>query len=110
VAAKFSLTGAMIPRNVRRMFDQRSEPRIEPDADNAVLEHRGQRHSVRLINISSFGAMVDFKTMPHIGERVRLELLDREPVAGFVRWARDGRIGVNFVAPLPETRARRRPS
>ena len=38
--------------------------------------------------------------MPHIGERVRLHLLGREPVTGFVRWVRDGRVGINFVAPL----------
>jgi hypothetical protein len=90
----------MIPRSVKRWFDERAEPRVEPDEDHAVLVHRNRRHSVRLLNISSSEAMVDFKTMPYIGERVRLQILGRKPVTGFVRWARDGRIGVNFDAPL----------
>lgn len=90
----------MIPRSVTRLFDQRAEPRIEPDEDHGVLEHRGRRHPVNVVNLSSSGAMVEYETVPHIGERVRLQLLGREPVAGFVRWVRDGRIGVNFDVPF----------
>ncbi|MDP9424024.1 MAG: PilZ domain-containing protein [Pseudomonadota bacterium] len=90
----------MIPRTVKRMFEHRAEPRIEPDVDHAVLEHRGGRHPVRLLNLSCSGAMVTFETTPHIGERVQLELLGREPVKGFVRWVRDDRMGVNFEVPL----------
>jgi hypothetical protein len=100
MAAKFSLDGGMISRSVKRMFDQRSEERVEPDTDHAVLEHRGGRHAVRVLNISPWGAMIDFATVPHIGERIQLELLGRQPVAGFVRWAREGRVGLNFDAPL----------
>ena len=33
MAARFSLDGGMIPRSVTRLFDQRSEPRVEPDED-----------------------------------------------------------------------------
>ena len=100
VAARFSLDGGMIPRSVKRMFDQREEPRIEPDEDNGVLEHRNRRYAVQLVNLSSSGAMVIFDLMPHIGERVQLQLLGRKPASGYVRWVRDGRIGVNFDMPL----------
>ena len=100
VGANFSLSGAMIPRSVTRLWDQRAEPRLEPDEDHAVLSHRGRRHQVKVINVSSGGAMVAFEAVPHIGERVRFELLGRPPVNGFVRWVRDGRIGINFDAPL----------
>jgi hypothetical protein len=100
VATRFSLTGGMIPRSVTRLFDQRSEPRIEPDEEHAVLDHRGGRHPVKVINLSSAGAMIEFGTVPHIGERVRLQMLGREPVSGFVRWVRDGRLGINFDTPL----------
>lgn len=100
VAANFSLTGGMIPRTVTRLFDQRLEPRVEPDEEHAVFEHRGRRHPVRVLNLSSAGAMVEFASVPHIGERIRLQMLGREPAAGFVRWVRDGRIGINFDAPL----------
>ena len=100
MATKFSLNGGMIPRSVTRFWDQRDEPRVEPDEEHAVLEQRGRRHQVKVVNLSSAGAMIEFQTVPHIGERVRFELLGRKPVAGYVRWVRDGRIGVNFDAPL----------
>lgn len=97
--SKHMLDGAMIPRSVRRMFDQRSEPRSEADSQTAVLEFRGRRHVVRLANISSGGAMVIFPMMPHIGEQVRLHFLGRGQLAATVCWVRDGRIGVSFAEP-----------
>ena len=96
---KFMLDGAMIPRSVRRMFDERAEPR-SGESQTAVLGIRGRNHVVRLVNSSPSGAMVIFDAMPHIGELVTLQLLGRDPVQAHVRWVRDGRIGVNFVAPL----------
>lgn len=93
------LHGSMIPRSVKRMFDQRSEPREPADSSSAVLEWRGRKHVVRLGNSSPSGAMVIFTMMPHIGEQVTLHLPGRSPMAGQVRWVRDGRVGVNFAAP-----------
>ena len=93
------LHGSMIPRSVKRMFDQRSEPREPADSSSAVLELRGRKHVVRLVNTSPSGAMVIFPLMPHIGEPVTLHLLGRGPVAGHVKWVRDGRVGVNVAAP-----------
>ena len=92
------LHGSMIPRNVRRMFDERSEPREEVESQTAVLELRGRKHMVRIANVSPSGAMVIFSLMPHIGEGVVLHLLGRGRVHGTVCWVRDGRIGVNFAA------------
>jgi hypothetical protein len=100
VATKFGLTGDMIPRSVKRIFDQRSEQRIEPTADRAVLECRGLRVPVELINVSGSGAMIRCDLVPCIGERVRLQLLDHPTAEGFVRWVRDGRFGINFNEPL----------
>lgn len=88
----------MIPRSVRRMFDERTETREQADSQTAVLEIRGRKHMVRLANISPSGAMVIFSLMPHIGEKVWLHILDRGRICGQVCWVRDGRIGVNFVA------------
>ncbi len=90
------LNGTMIPRSVRRIFDERIEPRTETVSQTAVLELRGRKHVVRLLNISRSGAMVIFQSMPHIGEAVALHLSDRGRVCGQVCWVRDGRIGVNF--------------
>ena len=100
MATKFSLTGDMIPRSVRRVFDQRAEERLEPTSEHAVLDVRRTKRAVRVMNISRSGAMIDYPEPLNIGERVRLQIMDRPAVFGFVRWVRDGRIGLNFDTPL----------
>jgi hypothetical protein len=82
------------------MFDQRSEERIAPTAEHAILEYRGIRRAVDLFNLSPSGAMIGFPESLNIGESVRLEILDRKPVRGYVRWVREGRIGLNFATLL----------
>jgi hypothetical protein len=99
MSAKFSLDGSMIPRTVKRMFDGRGEER-RPASETAVLSHQGRNHVVRIVNISGSGAMVIFPDVPHIGELVTLQLLDRGHVPAQVQWVRDGRIGVRFTAPI----------
>lgn len=91
------LHGSMIPRSVRRMFDERTEVREPAESQTAVFEIRGRKHMVRLANVSPSGAMVIFALMPNIGEKVALHLLSRGRVEGQVCWVRDGRVGVNFV-------------
>lgn len=100
MGARFSLDGGMIPRTVKRMFDERGEERVAADLQTAVFAHRGREHVVQLVNISASGAMVIFSGMPHIGEEVALQLLGRDAITGHVMWVRDGRIGVNFAAAL----------
>ena len=97
---KFGLDGGMIPRRVKRMFDERGEPRFEGELQTAALIYRGRSHDVRVGNISSSGAMVAFAEVPVIGETVTLQLLDHGAVAGQVRWVRDGHVGINFVDPI----------
>lgn len=98
MSGRFSLDGGMIPRSVKRVFDQRSEERVSAESQTAVLEFRGRKHVVRLVNISPSGAMIIFPLTPNIGEEMSLQLLDRAAVRGRVMWVRDGRIGVSFVA------------
>lgn len=100
MAASFKLDGSMIPRSVKRMFDERSEDREDAHSATAVLEHEGRRHVVRVVNVSPSGAMVIFPAMPHIGDKIRLQLLGRSPQAGSIRWVRDGRVGITFDDPL----------
>ena len=100
MASKFGLDGGMIPRSVKRMFDERGEPRFDGVLQTAALVIRGRNHVVRVGNISSSGAMVVFAEVPNIGESVTLHLLDHGAVEGQVRWVRDGHVGVNFTAPL----------
>lgn len=93
---KFSLDGGMIPRSVKRMLDERTEDREEAASQTAVMEFRGRKHVVRLVNTSPSGAMVIFSLVPHIGEQVSFQLLDRGQVFAMVRWVRDGRVGISF--------------
>ncbi|MEO8547784.1 MAG: PilZ domain-containing protein [Sphingomicrobium sp.] len=96
MAAKFGLDGGMIPRSVKRMLDERTEERLDAQAQTAVMEFRGRKHMVRLVNTSPSGAMVIFSLVPHIGEQVWFQLLDRGQVSAKVRWVRDGCIGISF--------------
>ena len=98
--AKLSLDGGMIPRTVKRMLDERTEERVPAASGTAVLDFRGRKHVVRLINTSRSGAMVIFSLVPHIGEQVSLQLLDRGQVSARVRWVRDGRVGISFDGQL----------
>lgn len=100
MASGFFLHGAMIPRNEQRSIDERAETRHPAVSNTAVLEFRGRKHVVQLINISPSGAMVLFPHIPNIGERLPLQLLERGVVIAQVRWVRDGRIGLSFAATL----------
>jgi hypothetical protein len=100
VASSFFLDGAMIPRGEKRSIDERDEIRHSSLSSTAVLEFRGRKHVVRLVNVSPSGAMVIFAHTPNIGERLTLQLLDRGVVTSQVRWVKDGRIGLSFAGPL----------
>ncbi len=100
MASGYFLDGGMIPRSEKRSIDERSELRHASASSTAVLEFRGRKHVVRLINVSSSGAMVVFPHVPNIGEKLPLQLLDQGLVTAQVRWVKDGRIGLSFAAPL----------
>ena len=100
MSSRFHLHGDMIPRAVKRAFDERAEPRIEAESQTAVLTVRGRNHIVSVINLSRSGAMLRFAGVGHIGETVSLQLLDRGNIPAQVRWLRDGRMGVSFANPL----------
>jgi hypothetical protein len=90
----------MIPRSEKRTIDERGELRHAAISSTGVLEFRGRKHVVRLINVSQSGAMVVFPHIPNIGERLPLQLLDQGFVSAQVRWVKDGRIGLSFASPL----------
>jgi hypothetical protein len=89
----------MIPRSEGRNIEERGELRCTSLSSTAVLDFRGRKHVVRLVNVSPSGAMVIFPHTPNIGERLPLQILDRGVVSAQVRWVRDGRIGLSFAAP-----------
>ena len=99
MASSYFLDGSMIPRSETRSIDERTEIRHPSVSNTAVLEFRGRKHVIRLVNVSSSGAMVIFAHTPNIGERLLLQLLDRGAIWAQVRWVKDGRIGLSFAAP-----------
>ena len=90
------LAGDLIPRVQRRLLDQRSEERHSGLVDRAVIVFRGQEYIVPVINISSRGTMIECDILPRIGETIIVRFEHCSPIQAFVRWVRDGRLGLNF--------------
>lgn len=93
---KTGLAGNLIPRTQPRLVEQRSEPRYEEAVERAILFFRGQDYVVPVVNISSRGTMVESDIQPRIGETIIIQFENCTKIHGFVRWVRDGRVGLNF--------------
>jgi hypothetical protein len=76
--------------------EQRCEPRYEGVVERATLYFRGEQHPVPVINLSSRGTMIESGIAPRLGESVVIRFEGCSPMHAFVRWVRDGRIGLNF--------------
>ncbi len=76
--------------------ERRSELRHEGLIDCATLFFRGAVFVVRVANISSRGTMIESDLEPRLGESVRVQFAGCSPIYAFVRWIRDGRLGLNF--------------
>ena len=79
-----------------RHVDPRSEPRYEGLVESAVLTFRGAQYPVPVINISSRGTQIECDILPRLGESVLIRFEGCSPIYAFVRWNRDGRLGLNF--------------
>lgn len=73
----------------------RRAPRVLVDLDSHVVA-RGSTHEIKVINISPLGLMCRTGADLLIGERVSVWLPIVKNVQAEVRWAEDGRIGVEF--------------
>jgi hypothetical protein len=76
--------------------DRRGETRHEGLVAGAMLVFRGQDYRVPVVNISTRGTMIESDISPRLGESVVIRFDGCTPIAAFVRWWRDGRIGLNF--------------
>ena len=76
--------------------ERRSEPRFEGLVEHAILHFRGQEHKVPVVNISSRGTMIESTIEPRLGESVKITFDGCSPIYAFVRWARDGNVGLRF--------------
>ena len=80
--------------------ERRSEPRFEGLAERAALIFRGGSYPVPVVNISSRGTMIESDLEPRLGESVVIRFEGCSPIHAFVRWVREGRIGLNFGCEL----------
>ena len=80
--------------------EQRSEPRFENLIDRAMLSFRGADYPVPVVNISSRGTMIESDLAPRLGESVMIRFEGCSPIYAFVRWSREGRLGLNFGCEL----------
>ena len=83
-----------------RHVDPRSEPRYQGLVESAVLTFRGAEHNVPVLDISTRGAQVESDVEPRLGESVLIRFEGCSPIYAFVRWAREGRLGLNFGCEL----------
>jgi len=90
------LGGRIIPRAQPRQVDQRCEDRHEGIVHRAMVTFRGSEHLVPVINISTRGTMIESGLVPRIGESVLIQFEHCDRMHAFVRWVRDGRIGLSF--------------
>ena len=79
-----------------RHVDPRSEPRYQGLVESAVLTFRGADYPVPVINISTRGTQIESDVLPRLGESVLIRFEGCSPIYAFVRWNRDGRLGLNF--------------
>ena len=91
-----SLTSLEIPREERRVTDQRREDRHWGVVDRAILVFRRKKLLVRVVNVSSGGIMIEAEIMPRIGEKVAVDFEGFDRLEGVVRWIRGGRIGLDL--------------
>ncbi len=106
-----SLTSVAVARTAARVTDSRREERLRDLADAATITVRRKKHAVRIVNLSSLGAMIQTDGIePRIGELLHIQFADCNKTRCTVRWIKDERIGVEFeqqtdIVGLAQTRA-----
>ena len=83
-----------------RHVDPRSEPRYQGLVETALLTFRGADYAVPVIDISTRGTQIESDILPRLGESVLIRFAGCSPIYAFVRWTREGRLGLNFGCEL----------
>lgn len=90
---------AQVARTRDPSINQRRAARVLVDMVSHITA-RGRTHGIRVINISELGLMCRSDAELLIGERVSVWLPMIKDVQAEVRWAEDGRVGMEFCAPI----------
>ena len=91
-----ALAAEPVPQSPASFADKRCEERLENVVERAVILYREQEYLVPVVNISSRGTMIEADITPRIGETILIQFENCTRIHGFVRWVREGRIGLNF--------------
>ena len=81
----------------KREAERRREERRTGPAARARIVIGGRHEEVKLLNLSGRGAMIGASIDAQPGERIAIQFGDCNPIHGSVRWAREGRIGIEFA-------------
>lgn len=77
-------------------YEQRSVPRHSGVVERAVILFRGQEYPVPVVDISSRGTQIESDIQPRLGENLVIQFESCSRMHGFVRWVRDGKLGIRF--------------
>src|SRR5689334_21871605 len=92
-----SLTAIKSKREETRKSTQRAEARHLKVIEQAVVTFQRRKYQVRVLNVSSRGAMVEGELEePIIGARLDIQFNDCNRTECSVRWVRGSRIGLEF--------------
>jgi hypothetical protein len=86
-----------IRRQEARVTDQRGEDRLMNVIEQTAIVFRRRKHDVRVVNVSSRGAMIEAPVEPRIGEKLDILFTDQNRTKCVVRWVRGPRIGLEFL-------------
>lgn len=84
----------------RVIEERRSEPREAWTGARSVLVFRGESYPAPVLDISSRGVQVESDISPRLGESVMIHFDGCSPIYAFVRWSKDGQVGLNFGCEL----------
>jgi len=91
------LASVEITRDAGRSTDHRDEDRHRLARETAIIDYKGDRLDVDLINLSGGGAMIEAGITVRLWDRIDLYLGDGSPIECAVRWLRKNRIGLEFA-------------
>jgi hypothetical protein len=86
-----------IRRQEARVTDQRCEDRHRDVVERSTIVFRRRKMDVRVVNVSSRGAMIESDIEPRIGEKMDILFTEDSRTRCIVRWVREGRVGLEFA-------------